>query len=649
MKIKDFLEKKRFLYPLIILCIALLLSILRINISSVGIYKEYISNSQTIDKNILFGKPRAIRSDYFLVMLPLQISQDINKEPIVNTDIGEGMNTSTQQLPTRNIVSIFKPTLIAFYLSDDTEFSYSLATWLEISFLLIAIYLLLLELTNKNLYISILGSLIFLFTPFIQWWNNLAAITWASFAIYSFIKILQSKKKLELIIFSLFFAYSIVTFSIILYPPFQIPLIYISFAVALGFISKNFRKFKEERRIFKTLLAVISSLLLATLFILLFIKEIKPIIEITMKTTYPGARFITAGLGDVNLLFNGFYNILLQADSNIAHFGNQSESSNFFLFFPPLIIWVLLKNLFSYKKGKNIDFVGVFLSIILLFYLAIYVLPLPSIVSKFTLMYLVPSQRLLIGFGFGSYLLMFYILGNNFYRIENRKIEIPIIVILSSLFAIFIFSIGSSILSTSPDFFKSPTFLKPTMKLILASGFVFVTTLFLLQQKKKSFLIFLTAFAILSSIFINPLYKGLGILINTDLAKYIRKESLADDSKWIIYGNHALAQYALANNANILNGVHVYPQFKIWKIIDPEEKYIDIYNRYAHIMVSETQEENSISLIQQDALMLKISPCDSKLKKLGVKYILTTTPLENTFCLTEKQRFDNDIVIYNLK
>ena len=124
---------------------------------------------------------------------------------------------------------------------------------------------------------------------------------------------------------------------------------------------------------------------------------------------------------------------------------------------------------------------------------------------------------------------------------------------------------------------------------------------------------------------------------------------MADDSKWIIYGNHALAQYALANNASVLNGVHVYPQFKIWKIIDPEEKYIDIYNRYAHIIVSETQEANSISLIQQDALMLKISPCDSKLKELGVKYILTTTPLENTSCLTEKQRFDNDIVIYNLE
>ena len=275
--------------------------------------------------------------------------------------------------------------------------------------------------------------------------------------------------------FSLFFAYSIVTFSIILYPPFQIPLIYISFAIALGFISKNFREIKIERRILKTLLAVTFSLLLATFFILLFIKEIRPIMEITMKTTYPGARFVTAGLGDVNLLFNGFYNILLQADSNIAHFGNQSESSNFFLFFPPLIIWVVLKNLFSYKKRRSIDFIGVFLSIILLFYLAIYVLPLPSIVSKFTLMYLVPAQRLLIGFGFGSYLLMFYILGNNFYRIENRKIEIPIMVILSCLFAIFIFSIGSSILSTSPDSFKSPTFLKPTMKLILASGFVLIT------------------------------------------------------------------------------------------------------------------------------------------------------------------------------
>lgn len=650
MQIKKFVKEKRFyLYPFIICIAVLILSLLRLNTSSVGMYKEYITNDQKFDENVLFGKPRAIRSDYFLVMLPLQVSQDINKEPIINHDIGEGTDVRTQYIPTRNFTAIFKPTLIPFYLGNNTEFSYSLANWLEIGLLLIATYLLLLELTNKNLLISILGSSIFLFTPFIQWWNNFAPITWTSFAIYAFIKIFNAERAPQFILFGLFFAYSIMAFLIVLYPPFQIPLVYICFAIAFGVIVKNFQTIKMGKRFFKICITIILSFLLVGLFALLFVKQIKPVINITMNTTYPGARFVTAGLGDINLLFNGFYNILLQADSNIAPFGNQSESSNFFLFFPSIIIWILYKNIFSYRKRREVDFVGVSLSIILLFYLAIYILPLPSIVSKFTLMYLVPAQRLLIGFGFGSYLLMFYVLGSTFYKIEKRKLEIPIIITLSVLFATFIFHIGKNLLLVSPDFFKSPDVCSPIVKISLAVVFVATSTFLLLRQNRKLFLILLTSFAILSTIVINPLYKGLGILINTDLAQYIKKESSIDDSKWIIYGNHVLAQYALANNASIVNGVHVYPQFKIWEIIDPEKKYIDIYNRYAHIIVSETEDSSSVSLVQQDALLLKISPCDSKLKQLGVKYIMTSTPLKDTSCLVEKKRFDDNIVIYNLK
>lgn len=136
-------------------------------------------------------------------------------------------------------------------------------------------------------------------------------------------------------------------------------------------------------------------------------------------------------------------------------------------------------------------------------------------------------------------------------------------------------------------------------------------------------------------------------MINTDLAKYIQKTSENDDSIWLIYGTHVLAQYALANNAHILNGVHLYPQFEIWEIIDPEKLYFDYYNRYAHVIVSEKQEnEDLVELLQSDAIMLNINPCDSKLKDLKVKYIITTAPLNDTTCLTKQESFGNVEVFF---
>ena len=156
------------------------------------------------------------------------------------------------------------------------------------------------------------------------------------------------------------------------------------------------------------------------------------------------------------------------------------------------------------------------------------------------------------------------------------------------------------------------------------------------------------SFAFLSTACINPIRKGLDVLTNTEIAGYIRETSQKDDSRWVGFGDHRIAQYALANNASVINGVHIYPQFDIWKILDPESQYIDIYNRYAHIGFEEsTNNQPSIVLLQPDALVVNISPCDPKLKELGVKYILTTGPLHNTSCLTKQKDF-NRVTIYEL-
>ena len=145
------------------------------------------------------------------------------------------------------------------------------------------------------------------------------------------------------------------------------------------------------------------------------------------------------------------------------------------------------------------------------------------------------------------------------------------------------------------------------------------------------------------------IYKGLDILINTPLANYISAESERDDSYWVVYGDHGLAQYALANNAKILNGVHIYPQFQIWKILDPQGEYKDVYNRYAHIIVSEyTEGEELTKLIVNDALEININPCDERLKKLGVKYILSNIVLSNTTCLKQEKAYNN-VMIYTIQ
>lgn len=642
---------KFIIYPLLVILLVLLLSIFKINGSSVDMFREVIfteeSNTDEIDTDSLFGSSRAIRSDQYMVTIPMIVSQDINNEATINTDMGEGTNLITQNIPSRNIFALFRPTFFTFYFTDDTGFSYSFHWWAEMGLLLISTYLLLLQLTKKNLWISIGGSLLFVMTPFTQWWNQTNMITWISFGVLFFLKILKEKDWRINILCGLGLSYSIVTFALLLYPAFQVSVTYIALGIAIGYVISEWKEIKGNLKL--SIPILVTFVILGGSFVLLFIKEYKDVISIISNTVYPGTRFITAGEGDRNLLFNGFYNILLQRDSNTAPFGNQSESSNFFLLFPPLLVWIIYKNINLFRKKKKLDWIAICISLVLIFFTTHYFLPLPSIVSKISLMFLIPHQRLLIGFGFGSYILMLYILSKkDIYKPNKSIVDTILLYLLSLSFGMLICSVGIKLYTTSPDFFKSPKIVSPEIKIIGASSLVTLLVFLLLKNYKKLFLIILLSFAFLSTVYINPIRRGLDVLTNTEIAKYIRETSEKDDSKWVAFGDNRIAQYALANNASIINGVHIYPQFDIWKVLDPQGQYIDIYNRYAHIGFEENIGNNSsIQLLLPDALVVNINPCDPKLKELGTKYILTTKPLHNTSCLKNQKRFER-IIIYEV-
>jgi len=649
---KDFFinNRKYFIYPIILVIVLLILSILNIHSSSVGMYNTRFFPNQ-VDNALIFGSPRAIRSDQYLVEVPVIVSQDINNEPIVNNDIGDGVNLGINSQPTRNIFSIFRPSVWIFFLSNQTEFSFSFYWWSKFVLLLIAVYLLLLEITKRNLLISISGSLLFIFTPFIQWWIPVEPITCISFGMFFFIRFIKEKYLIKNISYALGLTYWIIAFALILYPAFQVPMAWVAIFLAVGIILQRRKELLSDKKQLKKILIFIPFILgIVAITLFSFFKQFDYVIDTMTNTVYPGARFMSAGQGSIYHLLNGFYNLLMQRDINGAPFGNQSEASNFFMLYIPILVWVIYKNILNLRKKLSLDWIAITLSLALLFLSIWYLVPLPDFLSKYTAMSMVLPQRVFIGIGFANYILIFYLLSNNIYKYNKKNILDTILSILLLLFTAFLMYLtGKYLYNSNPNSFLWPEFLSPNFKILLVTIFVpFLLFLFFLGFKKL-FISFLLGFAFISTVYINPIYKGLDILINTDLANYITQVSTKDDSKWIVYGDHYLAQYALANNANVLNGIHLYPQLNMWEVLDSEKKYIFVYNRYAHIMVSEyTQGEDLVELVEMDALVLNINPCDERLKELGVKYILSTDPQSDS-CLTEIKTFEiPEVYIYQV-
>ncbi len=646
---KNFLQKyKNYIFPFIIIIGVIVLSLFRLNGTSVAMYNKFLNLDIKNDKNLLLGVPRANRSDQYVGGLPIFSSQNINEETTLNQDIGEGMRMETQNVPTKTFFSIFRPAHFFFYFSHDTALSYSFFWWTEMALMVICVYLLLLEITNKNLFISILGSLIFFLSPFFHWWNQFNNVTWVSLGLFFFLRITKESKPLNIVLYGLGLTYSLISFALILYPPFQIPLGYVAIVIGIAAVCTNWENIKKNVKFI--LPTIIGTAVITGIVLFLFFFSFKDVIEITANTVYPGARFISAGWGNLSHLFNGFYNILLQKDSNIAPFGNQSESSNFLLLFPPIILWVLYKNIVRYIKKEKIDILGLLLSSILVLFLIFYFCPIPDFFSKITFFFMVPPQRMLIGIGFANFVLLFYILSKNTtYKTDKTTLDTIIATLLSILFGILLFYIGKKLLEISPDLFRYPTFISANTKILLVSIFVSILTFLILRGRERLSLLLLLLYSCVSVCLINPVYRGLDPLIGTDLSQYIQEVSAENDDKWVAYNSLAMAQYALANGASVINGMHTYPQFDIWDKIDTNREYEDIYNRFAHVSVSQKRNDKPIvNLIAADTIEINMDACDVKWKELSVKHIISKGQLDEPCLILQREFRQYDIYIYEI-
>ena len=642
---------KSLRFPIILLIPIVILCALGINISSIGTFSEAIDGNA--GSNRIFGQNSWIRSDEYLATAPILLSQDENGNPKVNEDIGTGIDLGIQaNVPTKSIFSLFKPPVWMFIISDSPDVGFAFYWWIQIYILIIGTYFFILELTKKNYPLAIIGSLIFFFTPFVQWWTSFILIGYASMIGFCLLRILKASKKLEIVIMATLFYFFSIAFALILYPPFQIVLIWSCVFVVLGYLFNNFKDISHSLLLkFKIInISIAFFLILITLF--LFVLDQQNTVEIMTHTVYPGVRSYLGGGLSITQLFNGFYNILLQSDFNGVPLGqrNQSEASSFFLYSPAIIIFYLIAFLKNIKNLKKPDYILIFLSLWIILLSLFSLIPFPEWFGKYTFLSMVPPFRTIIGIGFTSYVLTFYFLSSKKIPL-SENIILPIFI--SLCVGIMTYLMGITFYNGNAEFFSKPEILSPIIKIVLISAFSFASTYLLLRKHKLLFISSLLIFSVASTIFVNPLYKGIGSIDETDFAKTINKYISSPEKKWVVYGDHRFAQYLLANGQSVLNGIHYYPLFDMWEVIDPEKKYIEIYNRYAHIHFSDTENSKDlIELIYADQINVNIDPCDNKLRELNVELFLLTEKTDYT-CLIYRESVNTylrgDLYIYERK
>lgn len=612
--IGEFIYKYRFFLAIFVFIICI---ILEISGSSINQWNTIVNTGISSEENLIHGKSRYIRWDEWCVFTPMMFSQCLNGFKYFSETIRA---TTTDVfmiygLPVLNFVQIFRPFQIGFlFLGMAKGLSFF---WVG---RIIALFLISFEffmvLTKKNKLLSFIGSVMITLSPQIQWWfavNGTAELfIFGELALILLYKYMNSNSFIRRCIHLFFMIICAGGYALILYPAWQIPLIYVFLALATWIIIDNKKNCKISK---KDIISIILALIiLASCMGYIFTKSFDTIKTIT-STAYPGNR-VSLGGGVLEKYFYYPINIFLPDKTDGLEY-NECESAVMFGLFP----LGLFISIYAMIKNKKIDLPIILLQIVYVFMSTYCIIGFPKLLSKLTLLSHSTPERAILAIGFLDILILLRGISINTYTPKT-------------LFSLIISGYLSAGIIIGCKFVL-PNYLTRVM---LIKMYIMVSFLFFLILKyntkygKAFFTIAIIIIMILAGFRVNPLTRGVDFIYDSPIIKEIQRINSIENGNWITCNvNAPIANYCLMAGVPIINCTNVYPYLDRWYKLDSDKKYEDIYNRYAHITVHLTNSKDEFldkfETHQLDSFSVYLIPED--FKKLDAKYIITLTSLSS--------------------
>jgi hypothetical protein len=578
---------------------------------------------------ILFGVPQAIRLDDWSAEIPLMLSQLSHKPPfpVINTKIGYGTNQlAPLKIPVRHILTFFKPTTWGFFLGADAGLAWM--WWSMVLGFFYAFFLLFMLISRNRFFLSAMGSLLLLFSPFFQFWSMhgseipiFMALAFVSFAYLTF-----SADKKVMLANGVLLGWFLGCFMLnSIYPPYQVALVYLFLFLAGGFIASR-RSELDLRRSGTIRLAGFSiSVTIVVFAAAVFYLQARDVINILAGTVYPGIRFSTGGDFEPWKLFSNTFLIHLyvffqhgaKAPRLVdwADMRNICEYSSFIFTFPVLISVFLARCIAAKKIIDPLSFmIGGYIIIILVYMF----FGFPDWLSRYSGFSRTPAFREPIALGVANAALLVAMLSKPIFFGLSPKIKISIV----SGWALLLLFSAMNLYSKWPA--------APLPYLVAASFAVALASYLLLCDRfTNTTLAVLVLLSLLSTGWFNPLVKGGSkIFSENPLCREILDIDALDGgaSRWVTFSNsQVIPNLFRILGVNSLDGTYPYPQFELWKKLDPLQKALRAYNRYGSaIFIPVTGSKIIFSLSGDDFFKVGIDPETDVLHYLGVTHCLVT-------------------------
>lgn len=573
-------------------------TILKLHGSSIGCL---VNTIEGYDVSRIFGTPRPIRSDEYLIFTEMALSQ-VRSGFKWFSDIW-GYSPSDMYIiygqPVRNLVTLFRPFSVGYIIGGA---EYGLAFYWSAR--LVVLFLISFEFarifTDDDRMLSLIYAILVSFSPLVQWWFSINELVemliFGQLATVILYLYLHEDKLSRKIVYVLGIVLCCDGYILAFYPPWMVPFFYVFLVCGINVIIDNYRDFKLCR---SDIFLIPVSIIAITIPLVYILGKSGDTIETVMGTVYPGQRVYYGGpIDNLMKLFMCYTSYLWTFIEN----ENPCETVDFINFFPVgiiLSIAVLRKKKDNWLISMNI------LNAFLVLYL---IMKLPSFIGTITFLNR-STARIASAVGF----LNLIILLRSIKQVVYKKF-ISVMIMTGSLFG------------TALGFYVCNEYLTPAIRtVVVCVSILFAISIifYINSYRRKMFLIGVVLISIIGGGFVNPINTGLDSIYHSKLVKIINEIEEENSGPWIASGSYGISGIPAVIGADTISAVALYPDKQLWEDIGLEGKE-DVWNRYAHLDIR-ISDKNDAEVVRE--LLLIVHLTTDKLKELGVKYIFSMEDL----------------------
>lgn len=589
----------------ILLCF-LSLAALELHGFSLPMWHHHVDASPTPE--VLLGQARGVRQDDFAAALPMILSQRANDFAPTSDLLGYGNHNvnAAFSLPSTSWPTLFRPHVWGYFIGQNVGLAWH--WWFRVFGLFVGVVILASIATRNNFWLSAGCGLLITTAPLFQFWSFAPEpiVFFSGLSAATAIGVLETRSHRALVLYAaaLFYCLGGLVFGSP-YPAYQVVIGYFLVFFVVGALLRDRSSFGSAREHAPNLLAFAAAAFAVCGLVVLFYMQNQSAIQLLQQTVYPGQRTLASGTWELPLIFSNDL-ILFDRQIDWRFAANICEGSQFVLTFPVVLGALLLRRRIS-------DPLLIALGSFVLLTLAWTTIGLPDSFDRVLLLDNVPVQRTIIGLGLADALLLVLCLSERG-PAHSTKAALG----LAAAWSLFLLWIANEL---------STRWVPPDVVWQFIPAILLLTGLsFLIVTRRQSSLALLVALNVAGTFWFNPIVRG-GFEFIEDNPLSSKILELGSESRWISIhdrGRVVPANFLRMLGVQSVSGLYFYPHPELWEILDAEQQYASVWNRYAYVTFQLTADRKpSMRTSASDSIIVDLNPDDRTiLERLDIDYVL---------------------------